>query len=340
MDGRISWLRIVACYLTILLHIAAPHAELQTSGWTVAILIDSLTRVCVPIFFMISGATLLTKSEPLGEFFHKRLLRIVPPLLFWSTVYLLGAVFVGTVNRPLPSGFVDGAVAVIKGPVSSHLWYLYAILGMYTAIPMLRRFYQNATQMEKFWALGAWFIGSACLPMLNSAMAPTTCADPHASTFDASYQLTIYANYLGYFLLGAIVAEGGGNRRVGILAFIIGSMATFSGVMWHSKMANGPCLIFLSYTSPFVVMAAAGMFAFIYSWRKEHSTTVKRAAECTLGIYCIHYIFIREIFVKLDMNVGDTSVWITAPFIALMAFILSGIVIYGMRFTRLGRFVT
>lgn len=342
MDGRISWLRISACYLVILLHVAAVQSVTMTNGWKVAVLIESFTRVSVPIFFMLSGATLLRKTEPLGTFVSKRLLRIVPPLVFWSLIYLAWAALVGTQNMRVPAALSDWAPSILQGPVIFHLWYLYAILGLYAAIPMLRRFYQNATMSEKCWALGLWFVCGSVIPTVNAALTPSVCDNLKVlPKFEATYSLSMFSGYLGYILLGAVIAEVRCKARIGIACFVFGSLATFGAILWQAKMASGPCQMFFIYTTPFVVVAAAGLFSAIQTGvRTEQANYVHTLGACTLGIYCIHYLFIGEIFTKFGIEAVGRQMIITAPVIALAAFVLSGAVIYVMRLSRLGRIVT
>lgn len=57
---KILWLdytRAIGCCMVVLLHTASEFILKSTSiiNWEVANIIDSFTRVCVPLFFMISG---------------------------------------------------------------------------------------------------------------------------------------------------------------------------------------------------------------------------------------------------------------------------------------------
>ncbi len=89
MDRRISYLRITACFMVVILHISAPIFVVSNEKWWAGNTYDSLVRSCVPLFLMIAGATLLSKNEGISVFFKKRFIRIIPPLLFWSVFYLL-----------------------------------------------------------------------------------------------------------------------------------------------------------------------------------------------------------------------------------------------------------
>ena len=171
-------------------------------------------------------------------------------------------------------------------------------------------------------------------------MLPAACISAQPLKFETVYQLTIYSNYLGYFLLGAVIAERKWNRQASACTFIIGSLATFAGVTWQSQLAHKACLVFLSFSSPFVVIAAAGLFAFIHSWQFAPLKIVEKTAQCTLGIYCIHYVFLREIVFKFDIIAWNSSALVTAPVVALLTFLVSGLTISAMRYTKLGRLVT
>lgn len=86
----ITVLRTLACFAVILLHYSGSYTyRFGVPTFNHGILVFTLTVFCVPIFVMVSGALLLQKSIPIGEFYKKRTLRILLPFLFWSAVYLL-----------------------------------------------------------------------------------------------------------------------------------------------------------------------------------------------------------------------------------------------------------
>src|SRR3546814_10576210 len=80
--------RIGACFMVVVLHVAAMNFGVFDNQWWASNFYDSLTRSCVPVFLMISGVLLLGKQETLAVFFRKRFARILPPLLFWSLFYM------------------------------------------------------------------------------------------------------------------------------------------------------------------------------------------------------------------------------------------------------------
>ena len=85
-------LRAIAIMAVVLLHVSGPvvgaFPRLSDSAWWTGHALDSLARASVPLFFMLSGALLLGRHEALSQFFHKRLSKLLPPLVAWSAIYL------------------------------------------------------------------------------------------------------------------------------------------------------------------------------------------------------------------------------------------------------------
>ncbi len=89
----IDVLRAVVMFGVVIIHVAADviteWGAVPQDWWWAAHVYDSLVRGCVPLFVMISGALLLSKTESLGDFFAKRFQRIAIPFLVWTILYLL-----------------------------------------------------------------------------------------------------------------------------------------------------------------------------------------------------------------------------------------------------------
>ena len=83
----ISVLRIVCCLSVIILHTngifwTRPHGKL----WVSANFLETFFYFAVPVFFMISGATLLDYREKYSTkvFLKKRFSKTLLPFIFWS----------------------------------------------------------------------------------------------------------------------------------------------------------------------------------------------------------------------------------------------------------------
>ncbi len=71
-----DFIRCVGIMLIMIIHVGAGAFYSFSDKWTAANLFDSFSRIGVPLFFMLSGALLIGKDEPLHVFFQKRFIKV------------------------------------------------------------------------------------------------------------------------------------------------------------------------------------------------------------------------------------------------------------------------
>lgn len=121
----LDYLRGLACLLVVSLHTAAPYLYeikdgLPTVGWHIGNLIDSFSRACVPLFFMISGYLFFREKTPKIHNFK----RLIAAIIFYSLIAILYLVVTGQ----------PAMHRLIKIPYSNpfyHLWFLYVLIIIY-----------------------------------------------------------------------------------------------------------------------------------------------------------------------------------------------------------------
>lgn len=82
-------LNIIACFSVICLHHnGLVHGYDGSNAWYGALAVEVLFYFAVPVFFMLSGATLMRYSDRYDTktFFRKRLKRTLIPWLVWSGI--------------------------------------------------------------------------------------------------------------------------------------------------------------------------------------------------------------------------------------------------------------
>ena len=82
-------LNIFACFAVVALHVnGAVHTFAKTRNWVSCMFIEALFYFAVPVFFMLTGATLINyrKRYGTGTFFKKRLLKTLVPFIIWSII--------------------------------------------------------------------------------------------------------------------------------------------------------------------------------------------------------------------------------------------------------------
>src|SRR5512134_1035392 len=85
-------IRVVAVFLVVTVHVSGQitniWGKVPENDWFIANIYGGIARICVPLFFMISGYLLLPRAENLGAFYRKRMPKVVIPFLVWSLIYL------------------------------------------------------------------------------------------------------------------------------------------------------------------------------------------------------------------------------------------------------------
>ena len=105
----LSLLSVIACLSVVILHTNNCFWRFSSTEfyWKTANLVESLFYYAVPVFFMISGATLIDYPQRYSTlvFFRKRLTKTLIPFVFWSlaglafSIWVLGSVDPATVGK-------------------------------------------------------------------------------------------------------------------------------------------------------------------------------------------------------------------------------------------------
>lgn len=86
----ISILNVLACIGVVILH-TFETGYTSDANFVFEVLIRAIAYCAVPVFFMITGATLIDYRERYDTktFFKKRLLKVIIPLIIWSIIYFI-----------------------------------------------------------------------------------------------------------------------------------------------------------------------------------------------------------------------------------------------------------
>lgn len=326
-------MRLLGCFMVIMLHVAAANFSSFGPKWWAANVYDSLARFCVPLFLMISGATLLVKDEPVSLFLKKRLVRIFPVVIFWSCLYLAWFDYNGSVGG-------NWFVKIITGPVVYHFWYFYILVGIYLAVPVLRKFYLHSTLPEQRLFICTWLIVASLFPLGIELMHSVKVPILEAKDIYKTYAAYFFVGYLGYLMLGAYLFEVRHRFAIGVSLVILGVGGTICLTYFISLYLGRPSEMFYTYLSPLVIAAASGVFILFLSLKSGPAVPwLREISDCTIGIYCLHAFIVDRIQVFANFAISQNP-WLGIPFIASLVFILSLACIFIFRRISVFRYVT
>lgn len=318
--------RVLACILVVVVHIAANDFFVFSEKWFVANFFGSLARVSVPIFFMITGALLISRDEGVFPFYKNRMGRVVQPLLFWSII------FAAVYWKSYP-GLFGSALSIVTTYTNGHLWYFYSLIGIYVALPFLGKVFRSSTSSERLMFLGAWFVCNCIWGTAKQFVDPSV--DPIKL-----YSLYSFTGYFGFVFLGAYLYDRNQSKTgwkwfsLNLLLAFIGSAGTFYLTYLVSVKAGHPLQTFFVYQSPLIVLAACAVFNIALMIRtipQAVKPLVSSVSACSLGIYAFHPLVMDFLIRYCGLNRPDVSAWITIPGLVVLTLLISLAVVWIFR---------
>lgn len=167
-----DWLRGAATFAVVMLHMFNKILTDHTVGelgapmvitWTELQLV--LTRWAVPVFLMITGALLLdpkrtTSWEKIGRY----IARMVAVLLVFCPIYSCMSARAITL-----AALGEGLAKAVTQGSWDHLWYVYALIGLYLLTPLLSGYVRGTTPAQQRMTLLVLAVPTLVIPTLNFA---------------------------------------------------------------------------------------------------------------------------------------------------------------------------
>ena len=318
---HLDLLRIIATLAVVVLHTAVQgwhDLSPRTFDWQVLNLWDSAVRWAVPAFVMISGALFLPRRIPLKTLYGKYILRILTALVCWNLIYALAALIRG-------DGFKRAAAIFIQG--DTHMWFLYMIIGLYAAVPLLKRISDNGYLARYFLLLTclfAWLIPQAIgLVSLASGEA----GELLAGVVDRIH-LHLVLGYVGFFLLGRYLNERPLSRRVGGWLALGGFLLTAAGTALVSAVKREPNDLFYGYNTLNVAAMGAGLFIlFRDKWGRIRPSDrvgkwLERLSRYSFGAYLCHFL-VLGILKEVGLHSLTFTPVLAVPAVAILTAVIS-----------------
>ena len=249
-------------YITVLNVIAAISVVgLHTNGcfwefskerwWFTANIIESVLFFAVPVFFMITGATLLdyTKRCDTKTFFIRRLKKTVIPFVFWSLVALLFRIyfFKDVSWNVINVGYiVDG---VLNTKFNSLYWFFPPLFGLYLSVPLFACLEESKKIVVLKYLAGSCFLLNCLIPFLLTVF---------KIKIHFPISIAVGSGYLLYLLLGYLFNRLDFSKKekgiiyllafLGLLLHICGtyflSMETGKIIGTYKGYNNVPCILY------------------------------------------------------------------------------------------------
>ena len=276
-------LKIVAIVFVILIHVISEYWDslnINSGSFIILSILESISRFCVPIYFMVSGALFLSDEKKITfkDILKKYVPRILLLFVFWNLLYSFLSVII---TKDVITLKMVGKVLLntLLGEGIFHLYFLPIIIGFYLCVPLIKKITvkENKELLKYFIIILFIFFGFERLL-------------EYLFNISISYQL-LFGGYLIYFILGYYLSTFEISKKetniiyiLGILGFII----TLGFTIVFSK-AKGITDVFLKYDTFNVIMYSSCVFLFAKNYfNKFNDKLLNVLSKTNFGVYLIH----------------------------------------------------
>ena len=302
---NIDILRIFATIGVIVIHVTAPKWEavsVDSMGYMVYTMWDSLVRWSVPIFVMISGALFLNPQKTLDvkKLYTKNIMRMVTAFVFWSAVYSAYAYIGRMLKMEFP--WKEIVLKFIRG--EGHLWFIFMIVGLYMVTPLLKKMIETENLLKYFLVISFMFnivlyTVIELLPLLITDEFFTSFFKALVTNYKkAGFNLIL--GYSFYFVLGQYLMSHKISKKMRLVLYgfgVAGVLVTFLLVMCHTKLTDRPQGAFFGYLSLPVAMQSVAVFVFFKNMKWQPKGLVLKmilaVSKYSFGIYLVHLLVLH-----------------------------------------------
>lgn len=317
-DNRIEIMRIIAIIFVVILHVTNRYLikaiNINTIDNFFFIFVNSITRVSVPLFFMISGIVNISKHYDNNKYFSK-IMRMIIILIIWTLIYY----FLGNYK---PINLFHSFFAYIK----PHLWYMYALIGLYIVNPFITKMIKNLNESEKKLFIILWLLLSGIYYLFKVIMGlfgiNTNVTHP-IPIFSATY-------YLGYYVIGYLIYN---NYKIitkydnklaifiAITCVVVNTLLTYITSIYNNSYYQG----FFGYSNILIMLPSIVLLIICLRYIEDKDyNIVKYICPYVFGIYLSH-ILVLEYLMK---NIQISNVMLECIIYIVITFIISYVLTY------------
>ena len=306
-------LNVVACIAVIFLHhngLVHLYRPSVTGQWSQALAVEVLAFFAVPIFLMLTGATLMEyrKRYDTRTFFRKRFSRVLIPFIIWSFIVFVYAILNGqyTVSELTPQLVLN---SLLTQESMSVYWFFPVIIAIYLAMPILSLLTKSADRKWLWYMVGLGVLTYSVIPPVVKAL------DVGINT-GYQFPLTGGAGYVIYPILGYLLATEKKLKKQWVIALCVLSVICliFRYVITYMfTVRKGASGVFLSdyvYITSMIPSVTVFVLARLVPWKNyikdRFVPLLATVSSCSLGIYLIHMMILHAEFsiLKFDSDLG------------------------------------
>ena len=324
-------LNILSIFVVVAMHMnGSVHSLPLNRSWTFSLLVNTLCYFAVPIFVMISGATLMNYRQKYDTktFFKKRLMKVLVPFLFWSILMLIWRIKTNQISLNIE--LINLINVILTNKEEPIYYFMFEIIGVYLTMPLISQLTDKKYRKTLWYVVIIYFILKGVLSNISTII---------GISYNQAINIQI-GTYVVYAILGYLLStEENIKSRTKIIIYalaMIGLIFRFL-LTYIISMKNGKIFNeFWEYSAWYAILHSIAVFIFVKDLKlnkkiednQKLCNIISTIANCSFGIYLIH-IFVKYYFARI-MNIPSSSI-IHKTIGIIIVYLISLIIVYIMK---------
>lgn len=323
-------MRIIAVLAVVMIHTTSDFVKVYEVGsaeFLYGNIFDSMSRLGVPLFIMISGALMLdeTKNLSVQKLFGKNIKSMVWLLIGWSAFYDLIYQIVIPVLDKKELNIRKIAEAFLYGHY--HMWYLYMIIGLYLITPFLRSFVRKENKNMVLLFMGISLLVQFTGPLLQE-LSLVWDGFRYINKWMSKFHLQFFCGETTYYLAGWYLVHVGIEKKWKRYGIYLAALSSMLITILYTQ-STGDYKNAYSRLNLLIFIYAVGVFLAVNSIEWKINERLKKGillfSKMSFGIYIIHPMIQTELE-KISPYSGQPLRYIFSSF--FLIFVISSLVCY------------
>lgn len=325
-DYRLDLLRVTSMIMVVIIHIANYYCrafnDIDKISYLGALIFNTISRISVPFFFMISGATLLSKKYDKNKN-KERIIKKIITLIVITIIYFVWDKYY--MNKDI------NIISLLSKPERKLLWFMYAIIGIYISLPFIKCMVDKMGKDEDKLFVILWLLFNGFLKGLN---------------IGNTYLVPIISGtyYLGYFIIGHMIIKyydqikRNKDNKLLLITTIISFITVVISTYFISINSDKHFTKLLTYSNALIMIASLTSFIYLYfNIKDKEYIIISKLSNLSFGIYLFHAI-ILDIMMKLIPYKNIYS-YVGIPVILVIVVFITSVIVNILKKTYISRYL-
>lgn len=293
----ITLLSVISAIAVVYLHANGCFwAFSKDNYWFTANIIESIFYFAVPIFFMITGVTLIDyqKKYSTKDYFKKRINKAFIPFIIWS---LIGLIFNIVAEKSILINNID-IKYIFNGIFGTSFtviyWFFIPLFIVYLCLPLFSSVDKDKKESTFLYLIVVGILFNSFLPFINNIF---------KLGLKLPINVLVVSGYLLYPLIGYIIDKKEFTKKQKIIIYVLGILGFLMHIIGTYKLSiNAGQIVdtYKGYTNIPCLMYSVAIFILFKDIGSKISNykIVYFIGKYTFPIYLMHWYILR-ILVKL-----------------------------------------